>query len=142
MIMTSRMTTLTTWRAHEGQMATRTTLWGPKFANNGFFTLDKASTLEIIGSLRMRFYDVYWTTDDLSAEEIVKWKEHEVKTVRNLIGVLPKPFHDLPVDRPSALRENRSGAQLRRFMERGPLQGLQANLHAYRAGSASKPLRQ
>ena len=74
--------------------------WGPKLANKGFFTVDEASTLEIIGSLRMRFYDVYWTTDDLSAEEIVKWKEHEVKRVRNLIGVLPKTFHDLPVDCP------------------------------------------
>jgi hypothetical protein len=27
--------------------------WGCSFANNGFFTIDKASTLEITGGLRM-----------------------------------------------------------------------------------------
>jgi hypothetical protein len=74
--------------------------WGRRFANNGLFTIDNASTLEIIGGRRMRFHDVYWTTDDLSAEEVATWKDHEVKTVRNLIGVLPKTFHDLPVDYP------------------------------------------
>lgn len=78
--------------------------WGRTFANNGFFTIDKASTLEIIGGSRMRFYDVYWITDDLSAEEVAAWKDHEVKTVRNPIGVLPKTFHDLPVDCPHCPR--------------------------------------
>lgn len=43
--------------------------WGPKFANNGFFTVNKASTLEIMGGPRTQFYDVYWTTDDLFTEE-------------------------------------------------------------------------
>jgi hypothetical protein len=74
--------------------------WGPGFANNGFFTVDKASTLEIAGQSRMQFYDVYWTIEDLSDEEKTKWKEHEAKTVSNVIGVLPKSFHDLPVDCP------------------------------------------
>jgi len=44
--------------------------WGANFANNDFFTVDKASTLEVPGGPRMRFYDIYWTTDDLSSEEI------------------------------------------------------------------------
>lgn len=45
----------------------------------------------------MRFYGVHWTVDDLSGEEAPTWKDREVKTVRNLIGVLPRTFHDLAV---------------------------------------------
>jgi hypothetical protein len=74
--------------------------WGPQFGNNGFFAIDKASTLEIEGGPRMRFYDVYWTTDDLSAEEVASWKEHAVTSGEKIIGVLPKSFHDLPVECP------------------------------------------
>ncbi|KAH6672528.1 hypothetical protein B0J14DRAFT_701570 [Halenospora varia] len=71
--------------------------WGHKFANNGFFSVDKASTLEIAGGPHVRFYDVYWTTDDISAEEITKFKAHGVNKGQKIAGALPKSFHDLPV---------------------------------------------
>jgi hypothetical protein len=88
--------------------------WGPMFANNGFFTVDHSSTLELVNGPPMLFYDVYWTTDDLSAEEKRKWKEHEKETASNLIGVLPRSFHELPVVCPhckqSASANNYDGA--------------------------------
>lgn len=74
--------------------------WGPGFANKGFFTVDRASTLEISGGPPMRFYDIYWTTDDLSTEEVKSWKEYQKRTGEKLIGVLPKSYHDLPVKCP------------------------------------------
>lgn len=74
--------------------------WGPKFANNGFFTVDKASTLEITGGQAMKFYDVYWTIEDLSTNEIAKWDELRVWSVGNVIQDLPTSFHELPVDCP------------------------------------------
>lgn len=46
--------------------------WGPKVANNGFFTVDKASTPKIMGGPRTQLYDVYSTPDDLFTEEIAK----------------------------------------------------------------------
>lgn len=78
--------------------------WGPRIANNGFFTVDHSSTLETLGGPLMRFYDVYWTTDDLSAQEVASWKEHERETGSKLIGVLPESFHNLPVVCPRCKR--------------------------------------
>jgi len=46
--------------------------WGPAFGSNGFFSIDKASTLELTGGQRMQFFDVYWTTDDLSIYPLMK----------------------------------------------------------------------
>ena len=78
--------------------------WGPMWANNGFFTIDNSSTLGILGGPPMRFYDVYWTTDDLSTQEVASWKEHARATGRKVIDVLPKSFHDLPVVCPRCKR--------------------------------------
>jgi len=55
------------------------------------------------GGPRMRFYDVYWTIDDLSTKEVASWKEHAVMSGEKIIGVLPKSFHDLPVDCPHCM---------------------------------------
>ena len=45
----------------------------------------------------MKFYDVYWTIDDLIAEEKASWKELQRKTGNKIIGALPQSFYDLPV---------------------------------------------
>ncbi|CAM6005987.1 unnamed protein product [Sphagnum balticum] len=74
--------------------------WGPEFGNNGFFTIDKPSTLELEGGSRMQFWDIYWTTDDLSAGEVASWKKHAAKSGKDKISGLPKSFHDLPVGCP------------------------------------------
>jgi len=74
------------------------------FANNGFFAIDHSSTLKLLNGPPMLFYDVYWTTDDLSAEEKREWYEHNKETASNLIGFLPKSFHELPVVCPHCKR--------------------------------------
>ncbi|KAH8598400.1 hypothetical protein B0O99DRAFT_42373 [Bisporella sp. PMI_857] len=71
--------------------------WGPAFGNNGFFSIDKASTLEVAGGPRVRFFDIYWTTDDLSAHEVESWKKHAVSSGEKILRALPTSFHDLLV---------------------------------------------
>lgn len=78
--------------------------WGPKFANAGFFTIDKPATLQVAGGPSVRFYDVYWTTADLTRGEVQAWTQHGNQTVQGVINTLPKSFHDLPVSCPHCKR--------------------------------------
>jgi ribosomal protein S27E len=48
----------------------------------------------------MRFYDVYWTIDDLSVEEKESWKKRGVETGERIIGGLPGSFGELTVECP------------------------------------------
>jgi hypothetical protein len=88
--------------------------WGPYFANNGFFTVDRAVTLQCRGRYPMRFYDVFWVLDDLSEDEKAAWKQHERETVSTVAGSLPPRFHELPVNCPrcqnSAPAQNYDGS--------------------------------
>jgi hypothetical protein len=70
--------------------------WGQDWNNGGFFTIDHASTLGICGE-PVRFYDIYWTIDDLTNEEEASWKELEKNAGNKIIGALPQSFHNLPV---------------------------------------------
>ncbi|EPS35630.1 hypothetical protein H072_10973 [Dactylellina haptotyla CBS 200.50] len=74
--------------------------WGPGFANHGFFTIDRAATLEIDSRRQMKFFDVYWYTQDLSDAEVAAWEQHEKDTGSRFIGSLPASFYDLPVTCP------------------------------------------
>ncbi|CAM6005392.1 unnamed protein product, partial [Sphagnum balticum] len=55
-----------------------------------------ASTLEVSGA-RMQFFDVYWTTDNLSAGEVESWKKYAVASGDHVVSTLPTSFRDLPV---------------------------------------------
>ncbi|KAF3100412.1 hypothetical protein TWF102_005291 [Orbilia oligospora] len=78
--------------------------WGTSWGNNGFFTIDKPSTLEINSGSKMRFFDVYWYTSDLTEEEKKAWKQYEKDEGDKFLGDLPNGFHDLPVQCPNCLK--------------------------------------
>jgi hypothetical protein len=72
--------------------------WGVGFGNNGFFRIDKASTLEVLDGPQMRFFDVYWTEADLSPEEKAAWEQHKAEeAARQVPEAWPQSFRDLPV---------------------------------------------
>jgi uncharacterized CHY-type Zn-finger protein len=74
--------------------------WGASFCNNGFLTIDKHTTLNDESGESMQFFDVFWTTNDLSTKEIEAWKEDNTLAVHGLMKTLPTSFHDLPVSCP------------------------------------------
>ncbi|KAF3308896.1 hypothetical protein TWF173_000631 [Orbilia oligospora] len=78
--------------------------WGTSWGNNGFFTIDKPSTLEINSGSKMRFFDVYWYTSDLTEAEKEAWKQYEKDEGDKFLGDLPNGFHNLPVQCPSCLK--------------------------------------
>ncbi|TGJ63875.1 hypothetical protein EYR41_009965 [Orbilia oligospora] len=78
--------------------------WGTSWGNTGFFTIDKPSTLEINSGSKMRFFDVYWYTSDLTGAEKEVWKQYEKDEGDKFLGDLPNGFHDLPVQCPNCLK--------------------------------------
>ncbi|KAF3202593.1 hypothetical protein TWF192_002484 [Orbilia oligospora] len=78
--------------------------WGISWGNNGFFTIDKPSTLEINSASKMRFFEVYWDTGDLTEAEKEAWKQYEKDEGDKFLGDLPNGFHDLPVQCPNCLK--------------------------------------
>ncbi|KFA75727.1 hypothetical protein S40288_04973 [Stachybotrys chartarum IBT 40288] len=63
-----------------------------EWAASGFFTIDKATTLEVSNGPPMRFYDVYWLMADLSREELEAWKTHGVERGSGRISSLVESF--------------------------------------------------
>ena len=57
--------------------------WGEKWADMGFFRVQKADVLGL------KFIDVYWTEDDLKEEEIIYFKKHGSTVARQLMEKLP-----------------------------------------------------
>ena len=57
--------------------------WGEKWADMGFFRVQKADVLGL------KFIDVYWTEDDLTEEEIIYFKKHGSTVARQLMEKLP-----------------------------------------------------
>ena len=57
--------------------------WGEKWADMGFFRVQKADVLGL------KFIDVYWTEDDLKEEEIIHFKKHGSTVARQLMEKLP-----------------------------------------------------
>lgn len=62
--------------------------WGDKWANGGFFSIKDATVLSN-PSQKMRFYDVYWTVNDLTQEEINAYETANVEKSKQLADKFP-----------------------------------------------------
>ncbi|CAF3709580.1 unnamed protein product [Rotaria socialis] len=64
--------------------------WGTKFADKGFFRVRNQSVLNL------KFYDVYWDLNDLTAKEIEAFERKSSEKGQNLIQKLPIGIKNLP----------------------------------------------
>ncbi|KAK6500357.1 hypothetical protein TWF481_010699 [Arthrobotrys musiformis] len=65
--------------------------WSATWADQGFFAIDKPSTLEISDGSKMQLFDVYWHTSDLLEEEKEAWKRYQKEEGNEYLGNLPNP---------------------------------------------------
>ena len=58
--------------------------WGDEWGNSGFFRVENA---EVLGD-KLRFYDVYWESDDLSEEEKESYRKSDSEAATKLFELL------------------------------------------------------
>ena len=58
--------------------------WGQGFADGGFFRVKDQSVLN-----DTKFYDVYWTRNDLKPSEIEAYKKEGIKRSKELLQTFP-----------------------------------------------------
>ena len=77
--------------------------WGQEWADGGFFRVEDKNVLN-----NMKFYDVYWTLDDLKESEIKAYEREGIKRAQELLRVFPS-VHDLSYECPKCNNESKVG---------------------------------
>ena len=72
--------------------------WGQKFADGGFFRVKDYEVLN-----ETKFYDVYWTLDDLTQNEIYAYDKEGAKRGQELLQLFPS-LRDLSYQCPKCYR--------------------------------------
>ena len=68
--------------------------WGQEFADGGFFRVEDQSVLN-----ETKFYDVYWTLDDLKQSEKIAYEREGIKRGKAVLDRFPS-IKDLPYECP------------------------------------------
>ncbi len=68
--------------------------WGPGFADRGFFRVQNQSVLNL------RFFDIYWTLNDLKPSEIEEFNQMIINDTANWLERIPESVQSLPYECP------------------------------------------
>lgn len=74
------------------QSLTFLNLWGKNWGNNGSFSIEDHTVLELddpAEAAKVRFYDVYWRQDDLSVVEQKAYDDHVNEILHTCVGQYP-----------------------------------------------------
>ena len=85
--------------------------WGTKFADEGFFRVKDENVLH-----NTKFYDVYWSEEDLTESEKAEYKKACIENVKDLAEALPSVY-ELPHACPSCHKISKVGEFLGHVLE-------------------------